>query len=306
MAEVKQEIISNLGLELGIYSEKLKEFEKRILDVGVKEKISTTKRTFVDWAFLVHDFNRMHVFPGYASEANFKKTPIHGTRTTAFEEQYILGIKKVLEEFTGSELYYNGHKVKFEAPLFPGLMGGVRADWDLEKAVVDDKGIKLEISATDGKQEKYLSSSVFLGYEKNKKSSEDVIEFLTGNNLVYKTRMEIKEGERDSFSELLNIKKNDEVYLMHPSAFIPATLLELSSRRTGRPEGAYRGIDFEFYNSPGLGIFETNLKMSRPPRELPNNEGVLYKFEALCLQNKKPILGGKVNCVSPTEYKLSN
>ena len=109
MEETQQEIISNFGISLGIGSKRQKEFVKEILEVGSKEKVSAPKSSFVDWAFLVHDFSRMHVFPGYAIEAGFKKTPMHGTRITAFEEQYILGIKGVLEKFTGRELFYNNH-----------------------------------------------------------------------------------------------------------------------------------------------------------------------------------------------------
>ena len=301
--KLQEEIISNLCLELNLSSEKIKEFKKKFLDVGNKEQIIASKSKFVDWAFLVHDFNRMHIFPGYASEFGFRKNPMHGTWITAFEEQYILKIKEILEEFIGKELYYNKHRVKFEQPIFPGLRSA-RANWNLEKAVVSDKGIKLGISATDGKQEKYISSTVFLDYEKNQKPPEEIIAFLSGDNLVHKTSIEIKKGERDRFFYCLNKKSDGKLYLMHSAALVPATLLELSSRRTGRPTGAYREIDFEFYNQPELGIFETHLRLPRDSRQLPEGKGFLYKFEALCLQNKKLILSGKVSCISPTEFKL--
>ena len=175
--QVQQEIISNLGLELNLSPENVKEFEKIFLDVGIKEQIIAAKSKFVDWAFLVHDFNRMHIFPGYARDFGFRKTPMHGTWITAFEEQYILKIKEVLEEFIGKELHYSRHKIKFEQPLFPGLRTA-RANWNLERAVVGDKGIKLGISATDGKQEKYISSTIFLDNKKKKKLIKEIIAFL--------------------------------------------------------------------------------------------------------------------------------
>ena len=305
MAKTQQNIISDFGISLGIGSEKQKGFEKEILDIGSKEKISAPKSNFIDWAFLVHDFNRMHIFLGYAIEAGFKKTPMHGTRIVAFQEQYILKIKSALEEFTEREFSYNNHKIKFERPLFPGLRGA-KASWDLEKAVVDGKGVKLYISLIDNKGEKYVSSVVCLGYEKSEKSQEEVTGFLSNDEkpIVHRTRIEIKKGERESFYGCIGKKPEGQVYMMHPAAFIPATLLELSSRRTGRPEGTYRGIEFEFYNPPELGIFETILRLPRAPRELPEGKGFKYKFEALCLQNKKPILSGVIGCISPTEYRL--
>ncbi len=305
MVETQQNVISNFGINLGISPEKQKEFEKEILDIGSKEKISAPKSNFLDWAFLVHDFSRMHIFLGYAIEAGFKKTPMHGTRIAAFQEQYILEIKSALEKFTEKEFYYNNHKIKFERPLFPGLMGA-KASWDLEKAVVDDRGAKLHISLIDSKGEKCMSSVVCLGYERSEKNQEEVTGFLSNDEkpIVHRTRIEIKKGERESFYNCIGKKPGELVYMMHPAAFIPATLLGLSSRRTGRPEGTYRGIEFEFYNQPELGIFETILRLPRVPRELPEGKGFKYKFEALCLQNKKPILSGVVGCISPTEYRL--
>ena len=140
MIETQQNVISNFGINLDMSLEKQKEFGKEILEIGNKEKIFAPKSNFVDWAFLVHDFSRMHVFPGYAIEAGFRKTPMHGTRIAAFQEQYILEIKSALEKFTEREFFYNSHKIKFESPLFPGLRGA-KASWNLEKAVVNDRGV---------------------------------------------------------------------------------------------------------------------------------------------------------------------
>ena len=305
MVETQQNVISNFGINLGISSERQKEFEKEILAIGSKEKISAPKSNFIDWAFLVHDFSRMHIFSEYAIEAGFKRTPVHGTRIAAFQEQYILGVKSALERFTEKEFFYNNHKIKFESPVFPGLRG-VKASWDLEKAVVDDRGVKLHISLINSKGKKYMSSVVCLGYEKSEKNQEEVTGFLSNDEkpIVHRTRIEIKKEEREGFYNCIGKKPDERVCMMYPAAFIPATLLELSSRRTGRPEGTYRGIEFEFYNQPELGIFETILSLPRSPRELPEGKGFKYKFEALCLQNKKPILGGVVGCISPTEYRL--
>lgn len=304
MTENTGDVISKLGADLRIAPENQKEFEKRILEVGNKEQIFVLKHYFVDWAFLVHDFNRMHIFPGYAVEAGFKKTPMHGTLITAFEEQYALKILEVLKEFTGKELFYNNHKVKFEAPLFPRLRKA-KAFWDLETAIVDEENIYLRISAIDlKKQEKYISSKIGFGYKPNQEDPQKIIEFLSAGDIVHKTSMEIKEGEKNRCYEILGKKKINEILMMHVGAFTPATLLELSSRRTGRPEGAYREIDFEFYNPPKFGIFETILRMPKAPRILLEGKGFFYKFEAICLQNKKIILSGNVKCISPVEYKL--
>ena len=303
MMETPQEVISNFGVGLGVIPERIKAFKNQMLVAANKEQVVVPKSKFVDWAFLIHDFNRMHIFQGYASEAGFKKTPVHGTLIAAYEEQYVLRVLDILKEFTGKDLFYNSQRIKFEEPLFPKVRVA-RAGWDLEKAVVNEKGINLSISATDGKGKKYISSKVFLGYEPKQKDSQEIIGFLSGNDIIHKTSMEIKGGERDSFYKCLNKKVDEQIFMMHPAAFIPATILELSSRKTGRPEGTYRSINFEFYNMPELGIIETILRMKKSPKNL-GKEGFAYKFNALCLQNKKPILSGDVICVSPVEYKLN-
>ncbi|MFA7707751.1 MAG: MaoC family dehydratase [Candidatus Pacearchaeota archaeon] len=301
----ENKVISKLGGDLGIPLENQKKFEEAMIHSTDKEQISVLKHYFVDWAFLVHDFNRIHVFPEYAAEAGFKKIPIHGTLISAFEEQYALKILEVLKEFTGKELFYNNHRIKFETPIFPRFRKA-RAVWDLESATVDEVDISLNVSATDLKnQEKYISSRIGFGYKPNQEDPQKIIEFLSAGDIVHRTSMEIKEGERARCYNILGKKKIDEVLMMHVGAFTPATLLELSSRRTGRPEGAYREIDFDFYNPPQLGIFETILRMPKAPRVLPEGKGFFYKFEAICMQNKKLVLSGNVKCISPIEYKLN-
>ena len=300
---IEENAISNLISSLNINEENQKEFRDQMIDIANKKRISIHKNKFVDWAFLVHDFNRMHVFSGYAEEAGFKRTPMHGTLISACEEQYALGILEILKKYTGKELFYNAHEIKFENPLFPAIIKA-KAYWSLEETVVDENNICLNVSSIHGKEKKFISSKIVFGYNQNKEEPQEIINFLSGDNIVHKTSIEIKEGEREHFYEILGEKPIEEVSMMHVGALVPATLLELASRRTGRPEGTYRTIDFKFYNKPAPGIFETSLKMSRPLRNL-QGKAFLYKFEALCIQDKKIILTGEVGCISPTEYKLN-
>lgn len=304
--QVQENAISKLCLGLEIREEKHNEFRNRLLGIAEKEQISISKRKFLDWAFLVHDYNRMHIFPEYANDEGFKKTPVHGTLIAAYEEQFVLGILNLIKEFNEKIFFYKNHYIKFEKPLFPKLKKA-RASWSLDDVVVNKEEINLKISAINPKsQEIYMSSKVGICFEERVLNPDYIIDFLSSNDIVEKSNIEIKDGELKSFYYCLNKKFGEEVFRMHPSSFIPATLLRFSSRRTGKPEGTYVSLNFDFYNPPKKGIFETIIRIPKPPREIKREKRVsyLYKFKALCLQDKKPIVGGDIVCISPTQFKI--
>lgn len=316
-----------VGGEKGDYSvinqEEASKFYREIATVSTTERMNVPLSRFLHWAFVVHDYNRMHIFPGYAADAGFKKLPTHGTLIAACQEQYILSLldnfnkffKNLNEKYNliGDKAYkefvYSNHNIKFEKPLFPKRKK-TRINWNLDNIVKKNGNIKLEISALNLDQEVVLSSSIILAPERRKLDPSEQEKFYKYNDVVEKSNIEIKRGEIKEYYFCIGKKYSEgaSIFMMHSAAFIPATLLRLSSRRTGTPEGTYRTMEFEFYDSPKEGIFETRIRMPNPPRKVEDGNtgkvGYAYKFKTLCLQDKKPVVGGDVVCFSPYEFEV--
>jgi len=300
-----EKVLSCLGLSVN--KGESQDFRERIMDVVKGGKMVIPKRDLLKWAFLVHDYNRIHIFKEYAKEAGFEATPVHGTLIVAHAEQYALDYLNEINDFVDRNLVYSGHGIKFKRPLYPNSMNA-KANWSLDDVAGDGEGIDLNFSAFDSKVQTIVSCpKVSFRAKRKNLSEEDVFSFLSSNNTIGRNGMEIKKGELETFYRCLGKEPRDEVPMMYASAFIPAVLLELASRRTGEPEGTYVSMDLEFYNPPNLGILDTTIKMSKPPRKMNmggGKEAYRYRFEALCVQNNAPILGGNVVCYSPNEFKI--
>jgi len=325
--EISNQILDVMGFSLEekenfikITSENKKLFDKDIAKAVEGGKILIPRTRFLEWAFLVHDYNRMHIFDDYAQEAGYEKALAHGTLIAAHAEQYALGfmsavnnlVDRVNEERFGEgesklkKLIYNGHSIKFIDPLYPRRRKA-KMNFNLEKILGSVQELNLNFSGYNQKDAQIVFCPIVsLGYERKEISQKEVIARVKLGDEIERSSIEIKKEEMVKACQCLGLKPGNELLKMHYSAFLAATLLRIASRKTGDPEGTYRKIDLDFYNEPNLGIFETVVKMPKPPGVVETNEGKMYryKFEALCIQDDIPIFGGKAVCLSPAEYKL--
>ncbi|OGJ19053.1 hypothetical protein A3K73_04520 [Candidatus Pacearchaeota archaeon RBG_13_36_9] len=276
---------------------------RKELIAAEKESLVVSKDTLLNWAFLVHDFNRIHVFGDYAREKGFETTPLHGTLIAAGYEMYVRRVCEAIYKITGKGLVYSGQAVKLREPSYTRryLKGGV--SWCLENIVKTDAGIDLAVSGINSKKQRAVSFyHTQLRNELEKPDSDFVTPFTVPGNVIERSNIEIKKGEREASYYCLGKKPREEILMMHPASFIVSTVLKLSSRRTGSPEGKYMSMDLNFHNIPGLGIFETMIRLPKPPRKA---EGYfIYVFDAYCVQNDMPIVSGRVTCSSEKEIKL--
>lgn len=303
---------------LVVSEEDYKAFRSEISSVD--GRMTIPKGNFLKWAFLVHDWNRQHIFEGYAREAGFETTPAHGTLEAAHAEQYALAYLNKINELTDrlneknglsgesaiENLVYAGHRIEIKAPLYPRLRSAT-ATWNLEDVVVVDNGLDLSFSAVNRRKQNVVECpKVSFRTERKELSEEDISSYRF--NILEVSNIEMKRGELATFYECLGKETEDEIYMMHVSAFGIATLLRVSSRRTGKPEGIYASINLNFHNVPDLGIFETTISMPRPPRKILDKETgkevYAYRFKTLCTQEDIPILTGKIVCYSQTEFKI--
>lgn len=290
-----------------IDAEQAKAFRNELLAVAENEKMSISRQTLLEWAYLAHDFNRIHIFSEYAKEAGFETTPIHGTLVAAGFEQYVRGLCRAINKITGKNLVYSGQTVKFSKPSYAGRWKSGRINWNLEEVAKAGEGVDLKAFGINSrKQQAMLCPFTKLRTSLEKPDPDYITLFTAPHNILERSNIEIKEEEKNSYYGCFGKKPGDGLFIMYPSALIISTVLKLSSRRTGKPEGTYRRMDLNFHNEPELGIFETMIRMPSSPRKVDDGEGekYRYKFETLCTQNGKPIVSGRVICYSPDEFKL--
>jgi len=290
-----------------ISAEQAKNFRNRLPDVAEGAEMSISRYNLLEWAFLVHDWNRIHIFEDYAKEAGYETTLVHGTLIAAGYEQYVRGICSLISKTTGKNLVYAGQTIKFSAPSYARRFKKGKVNWILENVVKKEGGVDLGAVGVNLKKLRAITCPFTKLRESLESLSSDYITpFTVPSNVLERSNIEIRKGERNSAYRCLRKKPEEEVLMMHPAAFIISTVLNLSSRRTGSPEGEYRKMDLNFHNQPELGIFETMVRLPSPPKKLEDEKGTIYRyiFEALCIQNDKPIVSGKVTCYSSHEIKL--
>lgn len=294
----KINIISKILKVTKINSENSKTLEQKIIDVAEREKMIIKNDIFSDWSFLVYDYNRIHRFRSSAQAMGFEDTPVYGTLIAARAEQYVLNLLQEINNMDGRILNYEGHTINFKRPLYPGK----RANWNLLDVKETEDGLDLNVSAVDSKGKVVISCpEVNLRLSRGRPESDRIISF-SSDKVVERKKISIEQGELELFYKCLGKKPKQEIPMMYPAAFIPAALLDLLSGKKGKPEGGYLGLELEFYNQPNLGVFETIITMPSNPTQRRNMYH--YTFEALCLQEGKPIFRGKVRCYSPDEFRL--
>tara|TARA_Y100000310_G_scaffold316892_1_gene369144 strand:+ start:3283 stop:4224 length:942 start_codon:yes stop_codon:yes gene_type:complete len=308
--DVNIKLIEALGFSLQekegfslVSLEDFKDFKQAIKKSTKKEGLIVTKEDLKGWGYLVHDFNRMHAFLGYAKDEGYEDVLAQGTLIAGGMEQYVRSLLGPIKELSGKDLIYSAHEIKFSKALYPKF-GKIRSNWRLEDALRIDGGISLKVSALNSKGEIVaVSPKITLTEGLYEMNPEKLGEFLS-NDVSGKSNFEIKPGERTDYAEFFKKDPKSGIYFMHVGAFEAAGLLDLASRRTGRPEGSYRRLNFKFYNPPELGIFNVLLKHKSGPRPVRDSDENKYVFESLCMQNRKPIVSGEITCYSKSELKL--
>lgn len=279
-------------------------FKKAIKEAQDKSSLIITSQNLLNWAIIAHDFNRIHLYLGYANEAGFEHPPVHGTMLASGLEQYVNRLNCVIKDFSEKTLYYTSQTVKFSKGVLVRKHKRTKVSYDPSNIYLNHNDLVLTVNGISGKSDVSFNGQSKFSVLKKRPKDNIVIPYTNPINIIHRTSIEIKKGERDMFYENLGFKDNPEnVALMHPASFIIASILDISSRRIGKPEGKYRKMDLKFYDKPKLGIFETMIKLKRAPRG-DESQGFYYEFEALCTQNDKPIVGGDVGCYSPYKIKL--
>jgi len=289
-------IFSPIARVLGLGSELEVSLETRVRDVAEKERMVFDGNPL--WAFIVHDYNEIHIFKDAAVSFGFENTPVYGTWIAGRAEQYVTNLLNELNNLNGRSLKYCGHTIKFKKPLYPGQL----ADWNLVNAIEREGGIDLVVSASDSNGKSIIQCpEIVLRPSKIEIKAEEVIPF-SSEDVVARKSVEIPEHKLKAYYSCLGKSPKEDVPMMYAASFAVSSLLDISSRKAGRPEGGLAGMDLRFYNSAIPGVINTSIRMPSPPEE---KFGVYhYVFEGLCTQADKPILSGKFRVFSKSKFEI--
>jgi len=261
--------------------------------------IYVTRESMPIFGNSVYDDNPIHTKVDIAKKTGiFSDTPVHGTRIAAYAEQDVLHeLKKINKSRKNGKkdpLVYSGQTIKFPKPLYPET----EAEWEVVEAKRIEDGLDLNISLMS-EGEKLASGTANLRLRRPEfdiGKIEDIVRQKT-------TKVDIHKLE--DFYECLGRSLDGKIAMMYFAAGIPSALLDLlpKDEKNKTPKGAYLKMELKFYNQPDFEDFETIIKKPAPPKEMRG--GYLYSFEALCLQQGRPILSGEVLCSSETEVKFN-
>ena len=272
-------------------------FKKAMDDARNKSRLVVTRRNLLEWAFVGQDFNSIHQFSEIAKRNGFKHTPVFGTFLAAGLEQYVNRIRGVIKDNFGKDFYYTGQTIKFSNPVY--IKDRVNVGYNPNKVSSLEGGLLLTIIGTGrSNKEVFSCPSTKLSTIKNKQNGGFLIPYSDIGNIVYNAKHFIDDEVNEWYYRNLGFKDIPEnVAIMNPASFIIASILQYSTKRTGKPEGIYSKMNLSFYDKPTLGEFYTIVTVKGKPRV--KGEFVKYDFEALCVQDNKPIVGGRVVCWSP-------
>jgi hypothetical protein len=306
--------IFNLANLVGITdSTKLAMFVGEVADHTQKYKLTPSFDLLKHWGINSHDNNRIHLYREYAQDAGFETTPTHATLIAAHAEQYVLGLMDIIKKFNSEfNLKYSEQGFNFRGPLYPtddvAKVDGGTLEWSLTDPSIQDGNLLFFLSGINGRNKALVRSlerrkpnAIFRG------EAEDTSKYLApfaskDVNILVEESYDIKASERQENYNLLEVEFREEVLFTQAASLIPAALLSLSSKETGRPEGVYRSQNLVFHNQPRDGEFETRVRLAAAPDI--RKRAITYYFNAIVMQNDKLVVSGDLVCSSTYELKV--
>jgi hypothetical protein len=311
------ELVSKIFEPIEIPGQYRERFVNRVANLFDNSSIIFNKDIFEVWARAVYDPNPLHQDEEYAKSVkgmNYTTTPVFGSLISSNGELIINKIVDELNLIRSKKIFFSGDHVKYNGPLYPGEelnwnIGKVIPIKDTEKVVL---GFNLILEGKkDGK--KIITNNARFRLNRNSFGEEEELEkLLSGEDsaIIANSTFNLNYGnleDKNSRGGLAEYKfcsgyENIKVPLMFSGALVPAGLLKLSYENTGKYNGSYGTMDFEFYSRPKLGNFKVIIKNIIEPRV---RRGIhTYDFKGTVLQEGRPILSGKFKCFS--DEKLSN
>ncbi len=281
--------------------QKLEELLSRTIPFLIRERelITTSREKIRLWGDVVEDYSVLHRIPEKAIEygemfgLKIKDTPIMGTHTAAYVEQFSERLLQIIKEHDKKDLGLKttGLSIKFSDFVYPEE--GIR--WQLEEP--KESTFVLPITGNvNGREVADARIKIGLCYKSPKELIEEPV--YSRNKFVLD-----EERLRDTY-KCIPPANREKVPQMLPNAFVISTLFSLLREKTGRMKGVYATMNFDYMAEPELNQdVSVQILPSRKPRETKNKENgntqYMYKISAVCNQNGKQITRGEVLVTTP-------
>jgi len=277
------EIAKKIQESAGISPDSLPVLESRLKEISTQRKI-IHREIFSDWSRIVHDFNPIHYDEEKAKSLGFLTTPCYGSLLASHSEQYALKFLKILNTYSQKPLKYSAHSLQFKEPVYPNDS----LSWQIEDVSSTNNSLELKIIGKAGEKSAVLSGIKFSDSLELPSQEEET--FFSSTNSVDPHNI-------NQYYKCLQ-DSNCSIPIMYPASFIPSTLLELLSEKTGKQEGVYLSLNLKFHSPPKFGKIKTVLFK---PKTRKIQDSYFYSFKTRSLQDS-PILSGEIKCVS--KYNL--
>lgn len=289
----KKKLIAKLADVLEVGEGTSEDFQQRVLDLTGKSSKLIRGEIFPIWSKIVYDENPIHLDEEKAKAfeaVKFETTPVYGTLIAAHGGQYVSKLLDEINLVRSSPLIYTKQIIKFKDPLYPGE----HLVWGLKRVSRgEDGGLELSVTGTTLKGKEVAEfTTVALGSKREEFSKQDMRSHFYNSILSHKT--EINHDDLKKYHFCLGEQESGRVPMEFAQALVPAALLQLSLEKTGKYDGAYRSVEFVFYNEPSLGGFKTSVINQSEPKYGRGN--YLHNFGILCQQEDKDILRAKARC----------
>jgi len=285
-----------------INAKQAKEVGQRLIRCAKNNRMRISRKGLTNWAFTAHDLNEVHIFPKEAKRAGFKTTLAHGTLLAAGLEQYVRGLREEVENLTGKEYHYSGQTIKFLSPVYVRWFRRGKVNWVPQNVRAEEGNLILSILGISRGEQALECLNTSLTQEIKKPDSKLITPFTQTEAILGRSRIQVSEHDIFKYYKRLGVKPVESMAYMHAALFLIGNILEVSSRTTGKHQGIYRRMDFNFYETPKPGFFNTMIKLRGRPRSA---DGIhAYRFDVCCTQEDRPIILGEVACYSKEEIKL--
>ncbi len=250
-----------------------------------REKIKPKRDDIDGFSWVTGDNNPIHRIQKRAKKLGFEDIPLMGAHLAAYGEQYVERVVEDMRKYWGADIRIIGQDNSFKAPVYAGQ----QILWQITGYEKSDDIIKLKAVGTV-KGERVIDVTTRLGKEYYKMPQ------IAGP--IFSRRYILEKEHVEEFFNCVGAESNGTIPKILPAAFVPATLLALLEERTQTMEGMNLSMDFDFLSQMELGRLQVDIFPTRKPKQ--RGDEYLYKFKAICSQNTKPIVYGKI--LSATKY----
>ncbi len=282
--------------------EKLEKLLEKSFDEISRERatIVTSREKIRLFGEVIEDYNAIHRLPEKAMKIGLRDTPIMGSHTAAYAEQFAQRVVERINELgRNPRLMVIGQDITFSGFAYPDES----ILWNVIGYRDSKTSLNLQLLGTNINDEEIAKTQVKLGLKLPEKPE-------IPQDPIFTRTYRFDDERITDFYNCVGVRNPNGAPISLPGLFIPSTLLSLLREQTLEMTGINNSMNIDYLASPekGIPVRIDIFPMKRDPRELhdPKNRRTAYLYrnlECLCSQNGKLVSRGEITCTTP--YKLN-